>query len=76
MDKDKIFVDIRSISFSEWSQFHEKHKKRYSETNDEDRYFRWVICTECNQMYFLGEYGNRHSDTPGAYGNDSEQYMP
>ena len=53
---DPIFVDFNTVSFKDWSQTHYDHKKKYQENEDEGRIFRWVVCQDCKQMYFLGEY--------------------
>jgi len=53
---DNVFVDFNTMSFSDWVQGHKEHKRRYTETSDEDRRFRFVSCLDCGEMYYLGEY--------------------
>ena len=53
---DNVFVDFNTMSFSDWVQGHKEHKRKYTETSDENRRFRFVSCIDCGQMYYLGEY--------------------
>jgi hypothetical protein len=50
-----IFPNFKVITFKEWSMQHKEHKKEIDIMEAEGRKFRFCVCLECGEYYYMGE---------------------
>lgn len=50
-----IFPNFKVITFKEWAEKHKDHKKETNIMEADNRKFRFAICLECEEYYYMGE---------------------